>query len=371
MITWGSRNFWIAAVLVSLGAVSLSLKSLSQKLVAVKTNTSVFGTVLACAAVELLLNLFTSAVSCMITACRQPGKHLDCKEVSEVSWRSWLWLLTRSFSGFTVQVLEYVSLMSLPLATVSMIVYASPMFIVLWSAVLLCERIRVSVILCMLMCLAGLSLIVQPWNFRQGSEFHSYLTCMGCPLTIGLIYVALRQLKPVHYRIVINTYMSIMIVLALIAGCALGSLRIPLRDPEVLLTLFCSGIFDYLAEVCMTCGFAVAQEASGQVAVLKFLAPALAQVWGALFLNEQLTVLHVFGVVIVIAFAVTGLLIRSANSDAKGFPSVATSVHALLDESIQASALFVSARDSNLGRSSILSSQKQEEQADKEVADVA
>jgi len=194
---------------------------------------------------------------------------------------------------------------------------------------------------------------------------------MGCPLTIGLIYVALRQLKPVHYRIVINTYMSIMIVLALIAGCALGSLRIPLRDPEVLLTLFCSGIFDYLAEVCMTCGFAVAQEASGQVAVLKFLAPALAQVWGALFLNEQLTVLHVFGVVIVIAFAVTGLLIRSANSDAKGFPSVATSVHALLDESIQASALFVSARDSNLGRSSILSSQKQEEQADKEVADVA
>jgi drug/metabolite transporter (DMT)-like permease len=337
------RHFWVAAVLVSFGSLFLSLKSLGQKLVAVsESDTSVFGTICACAAVELFCSISTSLVSHVIRKCLKEEARCDCQPIRDISWRSWIWLLTRSFSGAVCQVLEFLSLKLLPLGTVTMIIYASPLFIILWSAVLPCERIRCGVILCMLMCVGGLSLIVEPWNFDKGADPKGYLICFGCPVLIGLVYVALRQLKPVHHRIVINSYMSTEITLALIVGYALNQLQIPIHDPTVVTSLVLAGFFHYLAEICMTTGFAAAAEYTSQVAVLKFLAPIFAQVWGALFLEERPTLLHVTGVAVVIFSAATGLIMRSTIPESKGFPSVATSVHGLLDESVQYSTIQAS-----------------------------
>merc|ERR1712039_629604 len=84
-------------------------------------------------------------------------------------------------------------------------------------------------------------------------------------------------------------------------GGALGALELDtLEIIEPWPYLIGVASFSYAAEVCMTCGYALAGSSIGQVSVLEFLSPIFSIAWGALFLSESIASLDMAGAFLVI-----------------------------------------------------------------------
>mmetsp|Transcript_12036 Transcript_12036/g.13514 ORF Transcript_12036/g.13514 Transcript_12036/m.13514 type:complete len:172 (-) Transcript_12036:1-516(-) len=148
-----------AALLVAIGALLFSLMGLSVKLAGRHCRTTTFSLL----AVRSFLGLVLSFMTMIFAGgkCESPSTR-----------PAWFWLIVRSLGGCGSIILEYISLKRLPLAIHSMILYSSPAFVVVWAALLLQERVKVPVVICLCVSLCGLLLLVQPWDFHNMGVGH-------------------------------------------------------------------------------------------------------------------------------------------------------------------------------------------------------
>lgn len=308
--------YWYAAFLVSLAAFLNSLKGLCTKLLAIDRKTSIFGALFARAAMEIVLNLCASVIAQLSETKQKEKEAIGTSSPRDISGKSWIWLFVRSVFGSTIACLEQFCLQSVPLATGSLIFASGPIFVGPLSILLFWERMQPYVIICMLGCCSGLALIVEPWKNSEDSRkgnFGSYLLCFLCPIMMGLCIIALRQLKPVHHRIVLYHFFGTMLTMSLVLGLLLGALSISVDSPKAAFALIGYALFDYFTELCATIGFAQAQEGTSQIAALKFLSPVFSQLWCVAFLGETLSALHLTGGAIVLLFAAAVVYIKAES----------------------------------------------------------
>ena len=278
----------LAQLLVVLGALFFSLMGLCVKKADAKLSTFTL------LAVRSALGLIFSLVTSCLSAAYNGKASQRCSP--KITRRDVLWLAVRGLVGFATILLEYLALKHMPLGLNTVIVYSSPGFIVLWSALLVGEPIRLPVVACLLVAFAGLVITIHPWEIRDlESPIWAYATALLAAVGAGLVYVALGQLTRVSYEVVMYLFLSTCLVLSIVVGLFLGALEAPPTSWPTLGYLLGVGVFAYAAEVCVTCGFARARGNLGRVSVLKFLTPIFSTIWGLTFLHGHLTLPGVLG----------------------------------------------------------------------------
>eukprot|EP00930_Biecheleria_cincta_P033560 TRINITY_DN23251_c0_g1_i1.p1 TRINITY_DN23251_c0_g1~~TRINITY_DN23251_c0_g1_i1.p1 ORF type:complete len:338 (+),score=53.76 TRINITY_DN23251_c0_g1_i1:48-1061(+) len=276
----------LAQLLIVLGALFFSLMGLCVKKADAKLSTFTM------LAVRSALGLIFSLVASCLRAAYH-GKAISANCIPKLTRRELLWLAVRSLVGFGSILLEYIALKQMPLGLNTVIVYSSPGFIVLWSALLVGERIRLPVVACLIVAFAGLVITIHPWETADvEAPVWAYATSILAAVGAGLVYVSLGQLKQISYEVVMYVFLSTCLVLSIVVGLLLGVLEVPPMGWSKLCYLLGVGVFAYAAEVCVTCGFARARGNLGRVSVLKFLTPIFSTAWDLIFLHGHL---HMFG----------------------------------------------------------------------------
>lgn len=289
----------LAQLLVVLGALFFSLMGFCVKKADAKLST--FTLLAVRSALGLILSL---VASCSSAAYHGRTCFQNCN--LKLTRRESLWLAARGLVGFASILLEYIALKRMPLALNTVIVYSSPGFIVLWSALLVGEPIRLPVVACLIVAFAGLIIATHPWVTTDSEPpIWAYGTALLSAVGAGLVYVSLGQLKRVSYEVVMYVFLLTCLVLSIIVGLLLGVLEVPPTAWPKIGYLLGVGIFAYAAEVCVTCGFARAQGDLSRVSVLKFLTPIFSTMWGLTFLHGHLTVPGVLGGSLVLVSSAT------------------------------------------------------------------
>mmetsp|Transcript_34081 Transcript_34081/g.73657 ORF Transcript_34081/g.73657 Transcript_34081/m.73657 type:complete len:412 (+) Transcript_34081:265-1500(+) len=326
---------FMAAGLVLCGSFSFSLMGLFVKLADRHTRCTPFSLLAVRSALGFVMNLV--AIFCEMRgmaaagagvatlpgaslrhqrrSCSQSGKDCATRFGGPSTCREWIWLAVRCLGGFACISLEYKTLQALPLATNTMIVYSSPMFIVVWAAILLGEKLRLPVAICMSICFGGLLLIVQPWKHDASAPLWAYGGAAVTAMISGLVYVSLKELKKVKYHFVINLFVIVCLACSVIVGLALDVLPFPPLDNRPAWGYLCGvGVAAYAAEVFVTMGFAKATPTNlGEVSTMKFMSPVFSLVWGFVFLASSPGALQFVGMVLVLTSAGAINFLRSAN----------------------------------------------------------
>lgn len=171
---------------------------------------------------------------------------------------------------------------------------------------LLSERLKQNVIICIVISVIGVSLVVEPATTND-AKWWAYAAAICGSALIGLSCVALKELRTVSFHTVVNVYQGTCLVMALSCG-VYPEFQALVQDKNSLLYLLPVGIFAYVAEVCITCGFALAEGGASQVSVLKFTAPLFSALWGFLILGEVFTVKLSIGAALILAASIATLL---------------------------------------------------------------
>lgn len=341
-----------ASIFVALGAVCFSFMSLFAKKAGTQGHLSCFVLL----AVRSLLGLFLNWGAVFITWVRTRGAEKAEKSMttgatltpahslrrgstgskasvdSEVanragtvcglSYRAIKWLTVRAFAGFGCVLLEYAALKVLPLKVNAMIIYSSPAFIVLWAAILLREPVKAAVVALQMVSFGGLTVVVRPWTLGQdgSAPIWAYVAAVIATSLAGLVYVSLRALAGTSYLTVMNTFLTTCLVFSVSVALPLGEFNLPGADqPQVWGYLVAVGVFAYMAEVFVTCGYQRAGAGTGQVSVLKFLSPVFSMLWACLFLGEEIEWTDMAGAVLILGSSATIVLLQAkSHKNVKG-----------------------------------------------------
>jgi len=297
-------------LLVVAGSFFFSLMSLCVKFANKHSKTSTFALLAVRSALGLVFNVLAPFVQRLCTRRPAGSDGADgalaaailgggCPSIADRS--AWTWLLVRSLGGFGCIILEYMALRVIPLGTATMIVYTSPAWIVLWAALLIGEPIRPLVVACLGACFGGLLLMVRPWSHQHAGPLWAYALSLVSAIFAGLGYVSLRQLKGVSYHVVMNVFLLVCLVMSIFTGAALGQLAVPPLNSPAWAYIVGVGLSAYVAEVCITVGFARGRKSLGRLSVLKFLSPIFSSIWGVIFLGELPGAAQLGGAAIVLA----------------------------------------------------------------------
>lgn len=161
------------------------------------------------------------------------------------------WLLARGAVGAGALIMVYYAVTHLPLAMATVLQYLHPVFTAILSFLFLKEKVKRSTMLCIILCLVGLSIMLSP-NFADTHLTYSWLSiAAGIFGAFGsaIAYVIVKKLTRTEDSSVIIFYFPI--VTLPIAVLLLGSDFVIPSATACLLLLFV-GIFTQIGQLGLT-----------------------------------------------------------------------------------------------------------------------
>ena len=215
-------------------------------------------------------------------------------------------LITRGLLGFGGLCCFYFSVTELPLADATVIQYTNPVFVGLFAALFLAEKLNPKIVLSALVALAGVALIAQP-SFIFGSEgsrlefFPVSVALAGALFSAGA-YTTVRKLGETEHPVVVVFWFP-MVSFPLILPWAISTGYVP--NLAELAILFGVGLSTQFAQVRMTQGLKL--ERAARATAMTYLQVVFAFVWGMLLFDEFPTLWAFIGAatVLISTFVVT------------------------------------------------------------------
>lgn len=213
--------------------------------------------------------------------------------------RRLLWL--RGLLGFGALSCFFFALTKLPLADATVIHYANPVFVSLFAAVALGERLGRGEMGGLLLSLVGITLIAQP-SFLFGDApgglplLYVGVAFLGALLSAAA-YVAVRKLRATEHPLVVVFYFPLVATLGSAPTAALADPQWPALWEWAVLVVGVAGCAQ-IAQVLLTNGLHA--ERAGRAMAMTYLQIVFAAVWGLLFFEEFPDRWTVFGALLVV-----------------------------------------------------------------------
>lgn len=215
-------------------------------------------------------------------------------------------LFRRSLLGFSAMFLFFFAIERLPLSTAVILNQSSPVFTVIFSAILLREHRAIHVFPLALLAFLGVGVLVGPDIADTGIEVSFGL---ASAVLAALAYVTVKQLSATVSSPVIVFYFSVWgTVFSLIAiGISMlfgfGAVDMPdiagrLSDPKTILVLLSISMFGVLGQLLMTASYARAR--ASLVSPFGFFNPLFSYVIGVSVFDENLSLNKVIGGILVV-----------------------------------------------------------------------
>jgi drug/metabolite transporter (DMT)-like permease len=302
----------IGTLLVILGAFGWSVRDVANNFLNHQAAAPSVWTIVAMqGAIGLVLNITMSEIGQLVSK--------DKKESMEtiLGYREKAWLIIRAVGAFVAIALHIMALEKVDLALASMIHCTAPLFIVLFSRLLLGEPIRLAAVLCMAVCAVGLTLDIAPWQSRDkdagGGSLPGYALAFGSAIASALAYTSLRALKDVSS----TTSLRALYTTLLVGGflLALGSEGIKKPSYSMWWLFIMVGISTFAAEWLITKGYALATEGACSVAVYKFLTPIFAIGWDLALFKQSPQVLSLVGAALVLLSSAVLVRVQAGHTE--------------------------------------------------------
>jgi drug/metabolite transporter (DMT)-like permease len=214
-------------------------------------------------------------------------------------------LVVRGVFGGLAVFLYFTAISRIPLSSAAMLSNAYPLFATLFSAILIKEKPNFDSILALLVAFLGMYLILDP---HFGKIDIGYLLAIAAAVFGGVAVMAVRELR--------KTDSSWIIVFAQMAGAfvfCVPFLPIGFRVPNLtdIILLLLIAIIGLLAQLAFTNPFKYIHVAEGSIVALA--QAAFAVLFAILFLGEALSLLFIFGALLVFGSTIY-LIVREEAS---------------------------------------------------------
>lgn len=215
-------------------------------------------------------------------------------------------LFFRAMTGFTAMCLNFYAITKIRLGDAGVLHQTTPFFVILFSALLLKEKIKASVIILTIICFSGIVIILRP----SGDVLNTGgLAALGSALFAASAYVSIRHLHQT------DTFWTMAFYFMLIASILsffpmLQAWQTP-NSTEWLLLIFI-GILGIFGQLLMTYSYKL-QEAS-KLAPFAYFGVIFSFLWGFLFFGEKPSELTLLGASLVVLGGMGILLLKKPNN---------------------------------------------------------
>lgn len=213
-------------------------------------------------------------------------------------------LISRGVMGTSALICVYYSVTTLPLAEATILQYVNPVFTALLGVFFLKERVQVSTIICILMCLIGLFFMVKP-SIGESLPTHLPMFSVGVALMGAMFssvaYIIVRKLSQTEDSSVIIFYFPLV---ALPISLILIGDDFIWPSMHIIVMLVLLGIFTQVGQFGLT--KAMQTQAAGKASAYSYVQILFSALLGVLFFSEIPSLWTYLGGI----FIVTGALIN-------------------------------------------------------------
>ncbi|MGY3569119.1 DMT family transporter [Vibrio paucivorans] len=210
-------------------------------------------------------------------------------------------LFARGLVGTLALMCVYYSVTSLPLAEATILQYVHPVFTALLGVLFLKERIQKSTMICIVLCLVGLLVIVQPSiSHQEGYELPMFSVMIALLGAFGssIAYVIVRKLSQTEDSSVIIFYFPLV---ALPASILLVANDFVWPSLYITLMLILVGIFTQIGQLGLT--KAMQTQSAGKASAYSYVQIVFSAILGAVIFNEIPSVWTYIGGSLIVAGA--------------------------------------------------------------------
>lgn len=221
------------------------------------------------------------------------------------------YLLLRSIAGFIAMSCGFFALSKIPLADASVLHHTSPLFVALFGALLLKERVSVQLGLYIGLAFIGVIFILRP----QGEVLNVYgLFALMSGIFAALAYVVVRQLHQTDTSWVIAFHFT---TLASLLSLPLMIVNFVLPSPLQWVALLGAGLCGTGGQIFMTAAYRY--EMAVRVAPFSYVSVLLSFGFGVLFWGEVPSWAVLFGMLLTVAGGIA--IVRLRFPERKTLPS--------------------------------------------------
>ena len=222
------------------------------------------------------------------------------------------WLLVRGFAGMIALTIFFETIHQLPIAVASTIQYLAPIFTMIFTLVLLGERILklqwFFVLIAFIgVTLIGLNALILKSNPVKLDYFWLTLGVISAAFS-GIAYTAIVKLKTTDAPINIVSYFPMLSIPIMTVWCFFDFVM-PKGVEWILLLVI--GIFTQIAQVLLT--KALHQESASLITPFQYLGSIYALLMGYFIFDERLNFLIIIGVGLILAGVIANTLIKAYN----------------------------------------------------------
>jgi drug/metabolite transporter (DMT)-like permease len=220
------------------------------------------------------------------------------------------WLLIRGFAGMIALTIFFKTIHQLPIAVASTIQYLAPIFTMIFTLVLLRERIFKLQWLFVLIAFIGVTFIglnalILKSNPVKLDYFWLTLGVISAVFS-GIAYTAIVKLKETDNPINIVSYFPMLSIPIMTVWCFFDFVMPKGIEWFLLLVI---GIFTQIAQVLLT--KALHQESSSLITPFQYLGSIYAMLMGFFIFEEHLNILILIGVALILVGVVANTLIKA------------------------------------------------------------
>lgn len=222
------------------------------------------------------------------------------------------WLLVRGFAGMIALTIFFETIHQLPIAVASTIQYLAPIFTMIFTLVLLGERILklqwYFVLIAFIgVTLIGLNALILKSNPVKLDYFWLTLGVISAAFS-GIAYTSIVKLKTTDAPINIVSYFPMLSIPIMTVWCFFDFVM-PKGVEWILLLVI--GIFTQIAQVLLT--KALHQESASLITPFQYLGSIYALLMGYFIFDERLNFLIIIGVGLILAGVIANTLIKAYN----------------------------------------------------------
>jgi drug/metabolite transporter (DMT)-like permease len=220
------------------------------------------------------------------------------------------WLLIRGFAGMIALTIFFETIHQLPIAVASTIQYLAPIFTMIFTLVLLRERIFKLQWLFVLIAFIGVTFIglnalILKSNPVKLDYFWLTLGVISAAFS-GIAYTAIVKLKETDNPINIVSYFPMLSIPIMTVWCFFDFVMPKGIEWFLLLVI---GIFTQIAQVLLT--KALHQESASLITPFQYLGSIYAMLMGFFIFEEHLNILIIIGVALILVGVVANTLIKA------------------------------------------------------------
>ncbi|EDP70472.1 hypothetical protein FBALC1_06933 [Flavobacteriales bacterium ALC-1] len=214
-------------------------------------------------------------------------------------------LITRSVFGFISMTLFFLSLKYIAMGTAVSIRYIAPIFAAFFALIILKEKIKPIQWLFFAIAFSGVLVLK---GFNADVQIEGVILAIISAIFAGLVYIIIRKIGNDDHPVVVVNYF--MVISTIIGGLlSIKGWINPANDEWLILLSL--GVFGYFAQLYMTKAMQVGE--TNQVAPLKYIEVLFTILIGAIWLDENYTLISLGGILLILIGLILNIVIKKSN----------------------------------------------------------